>query len=313
MSWKSFLKEYFSFSRRERYGVLVLCGCILLILTVKWMLPHLIKRQVPDTTAYEKEITLFRQAADSVSSAKNQIHPLVEESQSGVELFYFDPNTTTDEDWERLGLTQRQIRNIRNYQEKGGHFKEKEDFLKLYTISMTQYKTLEPYIQITSNTAFPKQSVKINQETQEFSSVSTTSQKDKSICIELNSVDSAVLTRLNGIGPVLASRIVKYRTLLGGFVHVTQLNEVYGIKPEVTEKLMPQLSIDDAHIRKIPMNTATLREFTRHPYINEQQARGILKYRQLQGSIHHMDELVKNHILTQEEVDKLVPYISFEE
>jgi hypothetical protein len=148
MSWNSFLKDYFSFSRAERLGILALCGCILLILTIRWSFPLWITSKKPDTTAFAEEIAQFRRTVDSLSRAKTQPVSTLH-LQPVADLFYFDPNRATDMEWEKFGLNERQIRNIRNYQAKGGNFKRKDDLQKLYTISSTQYQRLEPYIRFT--------------------------------------------------------------------------------------------------------------------------------------------------------------------
>ena len=44
--------------------------------------------------------------------------------------------------------------------------------------------------------------------------------------------DSVLLQIVPGIGALTAGRIIKHREQLGGFIHVDQLNEVYGLKPE---------------------------------------------------------------------------------
>ena len=39
------------------------------------------------------------------------------------------------------------------------------------------------------------------------------------------------------IGDILASRIVKYREVLGGYIEVSQLDEVYGLSEDGFENL----------------------------------------------------------------------------
>ncbi len=51
---------------------------------------------------------------------------------------------------EKLGLTDKQISTIKNYEAAGGKFKRKEDLKKIYSISDIEYKILEPYINIPS-------------------------------------------------------------------------------------------------------------------------------------------------------------------
>ena len=303
MSWKSFIKEYFSFSWADRIGIVCICLCILLILIIKWSLPWRTKHSISDIDAYEKEIVQFRRAADSVLLAKDQTESSIQ-LQSSPDFFYFDPNLATDDEWERLGLNERQIRNIRNYLASGGSFKRKDDLQKLYTIPITQYRLLEPYIRVAVEPA--KKQTQPERYADSYRKVET-----KTLSIELNTADSSLLTQLPGIGPVLASRTVRYRNRIGGYTHVAQLSEVYGIDHELVERLASYLSVDSSHIRTIHVNSATFRDLISHPYLNEQQVRGILNYRNLQKRINNMDELIQNNILKPEEADRIRPYLNF--
>ena len=305
MSWKTFLKDYFRFSRAERFGILALCGCILLILIVKWSLPYWIKPRIPDITAFSEEIAQFRRAVDSVSHTKDIV-----ELQSAPDFFFFDPNKTTDEEWEKLGLNERQIRNIRNYQASGGQFKRKEDLQKLYTISATQYQRFEPYIRFTANVSSDSE-IRPAPVTKEPERTPYAQRSAAKLQIELNTADSSQLTQLPGIGPVLASRTIKYRDRIGGFADVSQLTEVYGVNGDLVERLTSQLSADTSLIRKIPVNTATYRDLIAHPYLNDQQVRGIMNYLRLQKHINSLDELVQNNILKREDAERLRPYLEF--
>src|SRR5690606_38365709 len=62
--------------------------------------------------------------------------------------FSFDPNTLLADGWQKLGLSERQIRNIINYRQRGGVFRKKGDLEKMYTLTESDYLRLEPYIQI---------------------------------------------------------------------------------------------------------------------------------------------------------------------
>ena len=314
MSWKTFHRGYFTFSGAERSGILFLCGCILLALTIWWSMPRWAQRQNPDISAFAEEVAMFRMAA-SQTPTETEPPELFFDDLSAVGYFYFDPNKATDEEWNELGLNERQIRNIRNYQAKGGSFKRKEDLRKLYTISVTQYQLLEPYIRFTVNEPAVQP---VAQKTSADPAASLTEQatahpqNEAILRIELNTADSSQLTQLTGIGAVLATRTIKYRNLLGGFADVAQLSEVFGIREDLAERLAPHLTVDTSFIKKISVNTATTNDLTRHPYINEQQARGIMTYRRLQKRINGLDELVRNNILKREDAEKIRPYLSFE-
>jgi competence protein ComEA len=74
--------------------------------------------------------------------------------------------------------------------------------------------------------------------------------------VEVNSADSAGLTKIYGIGPAFASRIIKYRNRLGGFYSKEQLKEVYGLDAEKYAEVREQVRIDPAKVKKVNVNTA---------------------------------------------------------
>jgi competence protein ComEA len=61
--------------------------------------------------------------------------------------------------------------------------------------------------------------------------------------VDLNAATVAVLDGLPGIGPVLAQRIVDFRTQHGRFTAVDQLDDVPGIGPALYARLAPQVRV----------------------------------------------------------------------
>lgn len=61
--------------------------------------------------------------------------------------------------------------------------------------------------------------------------------------VDLNTADAVTLDALPGIGPVLAERIVAWRTDNGPFTSVDELTEVSGIGPAVLEKLRESVRV----------------------------------------------------------------------
>ena len=129
--------------------------------------------------------------------------------------------------------------------------------------------------------------------------------------IDINGCDSAALVALPGIGPVLSARIIKYRNLLGGFAHLEQLKEVYGLPVETYEMIKGKLFADSSGIRKISINTSDYRELIRIPYFEKYEVTAILKYRELEGRINGIEVLEENKILTHEKAEKVKPYLDF--
>lgn len=129
--------------------------------------------------------------------------------------------------------------------------------------------------------------------------------------LELNSADTFQLARLPGIGRVYATRICKYRDLLGGYADLTQLTEVYGLKAETVRAFQKYVWIDTTKIRSIPVNRAGYGDLIRHPYLNAHQTKAILYYRSYrQGAIKRIKELLVHNILDQKTYEQMQPYLS---
>ena len=97
--------------------------------------------------------------------------------------------------------------------------------------------------------------------------------------LDLNAADSAALEAMPYIGPVLAARICRFRNALGGFHAVEQFREVWGLKPEAAERLMPMFHTGRGVYHTLCADTATWFELKNHPYIDAKAASAIERYR----------------------------------
>ncbi len=62
--------------------------------------------------------------------------------------------------------------------------------------------------------------------------------------IDLNTADTTALQQVKGIGAASARRIVRYRSLVGGFTTTEQLLKVWGITPENFVRIEEQVFVD---------------------------------------------------------------------
>ena len=195
-----------------------------------------------------------------------------------VESFPFNPNTVTLEELQRLGLSERQAESIGNYRSKGGRFRTKADFQKMYVVSDTLFARLEPYIDIPQ--------------------------------LELNTADSSALVTLRGIGPWYASKILDYRDRLGGFWQKEQLLEIDGIDEARLSGFADEVTVDPAKIRRLDLWHAPDSLLARHPYLGPQGARSLIRYRQLYDSARWtLPDLAQERVLPLENIEKLKKYI----
>jgi len=145
--------------------------------------------------------------------------------------------------------------------------------------------------------------------TNAFPSVRPANKTSVAYPIDINRADSAQLLPLPGIGPVFAGRIIKYRNLLGGFIRVEQLEEVYGIPDETLDLIRDKIHIDSSAIRKIQLDSATFRELLRHPYLEYEDVKAIVNYRDFKGTIKILQELQDNYILQDSLLKRVEPYL----
>jgi competence ComEA-like helix-hairpin-helix protein len=128
--------------------------------------------------------------------------------------------------------------------------------------------------------------------------------------VELNSADTTELKKIPGIGSGYANRIVKYRTLLGGYADITQLKEVWGMDDELYDKITTYITLVPA-AKKIRINSASFEELNGHPYISYKQAKVITDIRERKGNIESINRLSLLEEFTANDIRRLTPYLSF--
>ncbi len=284
--WRSFLKDYFSFSAADRNGIIVLCAIILLIILLTWVLPGIY------VSGSKNDHYEFREAALSFYSNDTVDIETIREEKA--DLFYFDPNQLTAEEMSRLGFGDRLIRTMQNYLNRGGKFFRKEDMLKIYGMTDSLYSSIEPFILINQLdiTVPGEASVEFVKE-----------------LIELNSADSVQLRKLPGIGSVLSARIIKYRNLLGGFYKIDQLKEVYGISDDQLDNFKDMLYIDTTRLKKLNLRNSAFSDLLRHPYITYPLAGRISGFIKINPGFKDLEELLSEGILDTADYSRLKPYL----
>lgn len=222
-----------------------------------------------------------------------------------VERFPFDPNTADSTQLLRLGLQPWQVRNIYKYRAKGGIYRQKEDFAKLYGLTVKQYRELEPYIRI-SKDYLPAAMLVGTRESRDSSLHYPVKIKENEHVV-LNTADTTQLRTVPGIGTYYAKEIVRHGQWLGGYVSVDQLDEIEGF-PQESKKYFV---IQGASPKKLNVNKLNLQQLRKHPYINYYQAKTILDYRRLHGKITSLDDLRLSKDFPPEAIRRLEPYVEF--
>lgn len=293
----NYITRYFTLNRRERNGIVALITLLLGLIFVKSLVVH---HNLQPTT-FVSIINLDSVAAQldmqTDEPFSTQSNTTFSKARKKDSLFYFDPNTVSQEQIMLLGFNKGCAHMLMNYRNKGGKFYKAEDLQKLYCLDAELFSKLERYILIAGNK-------------QEDKKEKTTAKKDNAVQLEINSADSTEWMKLRGIGPGYSRRIIKYRTLLGGFTQVEQIKEVYNFPDSVYQSIKGNLTVNPSLVKKLKVNTEEFKTLVHHPYIKYEGTKCIFALKR-DKKIQEKD-LVNSSCFSREMLQKLLPYLDFE-
>jgi competence protein ComEA len=312
---KNFLKEYFSFSKKERTGIIVL----LLLIFATIALPHFLPEPPvqADKASLERLKRQLLQPASMVDSAGGKVYHSRYDKRAGEGtsgqgvLFEFDPNTLPPDGWKRLGIKDRTALTIQRYLAKGGKFRRPDDIHKIYGLKKDEADRLVPYVRIPE-----AQEARTKLQPTDFTPDSPPAWKykranaHKPVVVDINSADTAAFIALRGIGSKLARRIIHFREKLGGFHSVEQVGETYGLPDSTFQQIREWLRCAAPDLRTINVNTADADLLHQHPYISWPEANAIVQFRLQHGAYASVDQLLQITIISPELLDKIKPYLA---
>jgi len=334
-------KDYLTFTKKERIGIIVLMLVLLLFL----LLPEIYQPELPAAKADTSLVSLFASkpsiekavyAADEKEGANNaEIF-----DARKFRLFMFDPNTVSESQWLELGIKARTVKTILNYRNKGGRFRAATDIKKIWGFSPADAQRLIPYVRIAPLAGSPNSFN--NYYTQKAGSGNWTNAGNaksvykpeyhsKVAIIEINTANQQDWEALPGIGSVLAARIIKFRDKIGGFREIAQVGKTYGIADSLFQKILPYLKLTEPVKDKssdlegfvqapkqlissknlLSINTATVAELLAAE-IPEGVAKAIVLYRKQHGAYTRLTDL-KNIVFINEGIyNSIVPKLMVE-
>jgi competence ComEA-like helix-hairpin-helix protein len=311
--WNLFT-HYFSFTKKERKGIIYAIVVIIIITFLPFFFKFFIKEEPIDSTEFAKEIAVLEAnsaKSKNISKSKEEYDddytsPYTKEAPVMEELFIFDPNTASENEWVRLGIRKRTAQTIQKYLSKGGKFYKPEDIRKIYGLSETDARRLIPYVVIPSA---KKDFVSVQNK---FPETPNYSKKFSSPLVDINIADTSAFIALPGIGSKLSKRIILFREKLGGFYSVDQIAETYNLPDSTFEKIKKFFVLNSKAIKKININLATAEELRAHPYISYSIANAMVQYRQQHGNFKELNDIRKIMLISDEFYNKISPYLSVE-
>ena len=114
------------------------------------------------------------------------------------------------------------------------------------------------------------------------------------VIIDINTADTTLLKQLPGIGGAYAKWIVNYREKLGGYCETEQLLEVYRMDTVRYNAIKDYVKIDSSFApNKLRINSDAFKVLLKHPYLEYDDVKKIVNYREQKGMITSWEQLSK--------------------
>ncbi len=303
----------FLLSAEQWLGVLLLiliAGSVFLLL--HRFQPKVVEPVVVTTDSMRTTFAVYQAQQDSLRKAKWKKQ--YARDTIAICMQQFDPNTADSSTLVHLGLKPWQASNMLKYRAKGGRYRKAEDLKRLYGMTDSMYLALLPYVVIDTLAIDRwRDSVRMAAD-----SVPRYVSHKRDTILNLRTADTTELKMIKGIGSYRAKQIIRYREQLGGFASVEQLREVKALQPLLkdslsTDSLLSHFFIDSVRVVPLKVNSMRVEQLQRHPYLSFEQARAIYELRRKRIHLKHLDQLRTLDCLTEQDIQRLRPYLSFEQ
>ncbi|WGK65053.1 ComEA family DNA-binding protein [Croceiramulus getboli] len=284
-------KSHFVFGKQQRNGIFLLCLILVLSLIVTVVIDS--RPQAFQLNAEQlARVEAIQQRIDSVKQ--------LQEADTLPKIQPFNPNFITDYRAYVLGIAPEQVDLVYRFRESGQWINSARQFQEVSGINDSLLSLVIPYFKFPEWLDRPKKTLE--------RAKGTPLKRDKKR--DLNRATEEELRLVNGIGEVLARRIISYRKRLGGFVVDEQLGEVYGLKPEVVARALDFFTVQTPAIReRWDLNTATASDLATIPYLTFDQAVSLVNYRKQQGGFSSLEELRQIDGLESDKIGRIQLYL----
>ena len=266
------IKSFFNFSKEQRKGILVLFSIIILLQICYFFIDF---KQNRIESNDEKNWLSLQANIDSLKS---------EQPQSGYKMYPFNPNFITDFKGYKLGMTTAQIDRLLAFRKQGKFANSPEEFQKVTGISDSLLNTISPYFK------FPDWVNKKNssqyQNDDSKSNWKEFPKKEEMKVLDINSATKEDFIKVYGIGDAISDRILTQKEIYGAFVSMEQMDEIWGLSPEVVANLNKYFRISSVpKVKKVNINNASIKELGQFPYFKYPISKNIVTYRSMNGDI----------------------------
>ena len=287
-----YLKSYFIFTSSQQRGIIFLVSILVTLLLVYFLVDFNSSEnefEDPELIKFEKELDSLRK---------------IEIQKNSPIIYPFNPNYITDYKGYTLGMSVEEIDRLLEFRKQDKWINSVKQFQQVTQVSDSLLNIISPYFKFPEWVTNPKSTTSNN--------FQTNSQKSVAQKIDLNKATAQQLKSINGVGEKLSERIIRYRNkFAGGFIADAQLQDVYGLTPEVIERITQEFTVKTPRkFQKINLNNATVEELVTIQHIDYELAHNIVEQRTLREGFKSFEELTKVKDFPTHKIEIIKLYLS---
>ena len=280
------------FSKSQQSGIFLLICIIIGLLSV-----YLFVDFSSDEIEYEQlKLDKFQKEIDSLK--------MIKIVNSKPKIYPFNPNYITDYKGYTLGMSVEEIDRLLEFRKRDNWINSATQFQQVTKVSDSLLNAISPYFKFPEWITNPK--------TIPSKNYPTNNKKSFTQKIDLNKATAIQLQEVNGVGETLSERIIRYRNrFVGGFIADVQLHDIYGLTPEVIERITRDFAVKTPRpIKKINLNTATVQDLVTIQHIDYDLAYNIVEQRTLREGFNSFEELTKVKDFPAQKIEIIKLYLS---
>ena len=298
MNYREFTK-HFKFLNHQRAGILILFVIITVMQTLYFF---------ADFSSLEKQDPQKEQWM----SLQSEIDSLKWSKANEKPKFYtFNPNFISDYKGYKLGMSVPEINRLLAFRKENKYVNSAKEFQEVTKVSDSLLSTISIFFKFPD---WVQNKPDYKTEKKEYAGFNQKpfAAKEKVIVLDINQATQEDLIKLYGIGEALSLRILKQKEILGCFVSMEQMKDIWGLSPEVLTELNAHFKAQiPSTLKKIKINDASLKELSAFPYFKYALAKQIVTYRSMNGDFNNIEDLAKIKDFPVEKAKIISLYLEF--
>ncbi|MEM0541188.1 helix-hairpin-helix domain-containing protein [Flavobacterium sp. j3] len=244
----------------------------------------------------DKELWLSQKGTiDSLKLYKRQYKP---------KIYPFNPNFITDFKGYKLGMSVDEIDRLIAFRKQNKFVNSAAEFQAVTRVSDSLLSVISPYFK------FPEWVKNKRNDFQSFPKKDFSKSKIITV-LDINTATKEDLMKINGIGDKISDRILNEKEKYGSFVSMQQMNDIWGLSPEVLDKLNTHFEVKSiTGIKRININSASIKELSQFPFFRYALAKNIVIYRSMNGDIK-IEDLSKIKDFPVDKIKIIALYLEF--